>query len=215
MLSFWLGNFFFYWAETRFGEDWRYLETTDSVFLFYFRHFIELFAAWWSQWCCNHKLEAWAVRAVPHRLVFAVLRCIFSPWWLRSEHLGLVPFSQARLHLCGLSLVWWLLTLSLWNDELFIYLFILMVGLNQSCFSGVLYRQTVFFFSILFFPLCLFITSFFNHIKAHFKSVGGCTMTLSWDCRIFVPFLKKIPSNHSLTLSYVSLVCCFFINFPT
>lgn len=102
-----------------------------------------------------------------------------------------------------------------WTLYLFIYLCILMVGLNQSCFSGVLYRQTVFFFSILFFPLCLFITSFFNHIKAHFKSVGGCTMTLSWDCRIFVPFLKKIPSNHSLTLSYVSLVCCFFINFPT
>lgn len=88
-------KYFFTELETSFWVNLRQLETAVSEF-WVFSLVLTV---------TQTQVRVWAVRAAPHQLFFSVQNNVFSPQWLPRESLGVIPFSQLHLHLCGPSLI--------------------------------------------------------------------------------------------------------------
>lgn len=160
----------------------------------------------------ERHVGVWAVSAAPHQLFFSVQNDIFSAWWLPRESLGVIPFSQLHLHLCGPSLLC-LLTL-LWEDEQewvwgFLVSFVkILLSLSWVFFNGQLYGLIVTFFHVV--VSKVFLPSYLRFL------LKPCVAVSRFHCSsrtaLWLPTWCTVLTKNPLSC-YVSPIV--FINFPT
>lgn len=129
---------------------------------------------------------------------------LWTKWCIQSlaAPKGVIPFSQLHLHLCELSLVC-VLTLSPWEDEqVWVWDFLLafvkiLLSMSWVFFNG----HFVYGLIVAFFPMWLFLRSFFLTFKAFLKKpfVGVSRFHCSSGTALWLPTLCTVLTKNPLS----------------